>query len=268
MKLRGFYFGETNDQLKFVLLGVAQPPQLVGYASRNGQLYRFQQEPGGSYDVISAVCPVSKDVGLDYWGWYRDWPSAIWNVLRIPDSSPDAQRVLVTLLAPRAVAEPAGWMGRACRTFSRVPGTLLLADSRAMVEQSRRTDQPMHFYRNLDQVPGYSGVGLPPAEAPPQGTLRLDNVIDLSRIEAGQGARIEPGPALRLTTSPHMGAFLGWIPVQHPESAAGPCWVELRLRVLTGRVPDFRTATHIVITNERSIGAQVEILDAAILVAR
>jgi len=44
--------------------------------------------------------------------------------------------------------------------------------------------------------------------------------------------------------------------------------VELRLRVLTGRVPDFRTATHIVITNERSIGAQVEILDAAILVAR
>ena len=76
MKLRGFYFGETNDQLKFVLLGVAQPPQLVGYASRNGQLYRFQQEPGGSYDVISAVCPVSKDVGLDYWGWYRDWPSA------------------------------------------------------------------------------------------------------------------------------------------------------------------------------------------------
>ena len=207
--------------------------------------------------------------------------------------------MLVTLLAPRAVAEPAGWMGRACRTFSRVPGTLLLADSRAMVEQSRRTDQPMHFYRNLDQVPGYSGVGLPPAAAPPQGTLRLDNVIDLSRIEAGQGARIEPGPALRLTTSPHMGAFSGWIPVQHPESAAGPCWVELRLRVLTGRVgflafdvrqgglartlgieaardpqtialrvPDFRRATHIVITNERSIGAQVEILDAAILVAR
>ena len=80
----------------------------------------------------------------------------------------------------------------------------------------------------------------------------------------------------------------------------GPCWVELRLQVLTGRVgflafdtrkgeglartlaietsrdpqtvtlrvPDFRRATHIVITNESATSAQVEVLDAAILVAR
>jgi hypothetical protein len=33
-------------------------------------------------------------------------------------------------------------------------------------------------------------------------------------------------------------------------------------------VPDFRGATHIVITNESSTSAQVEVLDAAILVAR
>ena len=37
-----------------------------------------------------------------------------------------------------------------------------------MVEQLRRTDPPMHFYRNLDQMPGYTGVGLPPSEVPPQ----------------------------------------------------------------------------------------------------
>ena len=300
LKLRGFYFGETNnDQLQFLLLSVAPPVQLVGYASREGQLYRFQQEPGGSYDVISAVCPVSKDAGLDYWGWYRNWPSVFWNVLRIPDSSPDSQRVLVTLVAPRAVAEPAGWMGRACRTLARVPGTLLLADRRAMVEQLRRVDPPMHFYRNLDQVPGYVGVGLPPEEVPPQETIRLNNVIDLSAMEAAKGARLEPGPERRLTTLPRMEAFSGWIPVRHAESVAGPCWVELKLRVLTGRVgfrafdarhgdlartlgietardpqtialrvPDFRSATHIVITNNSSTSAQVEILDAAILVAR
>jgi hypothetical protein len=148
-------------------------------------------------------------------------------------------------------------------------------------------------------VPGYVGVGLPPSEAPPQGTTRLDNVIDLSRMEASSGAGLDPGPERRLTTLPHMGGFYGLIPVHHAESVSGPCWVELRLRVLSGRVgfqafdmnkgtlartlgietardpqtialrvPDFRRATHIVITNESSTSAQVEVLDAAILVAR
>lgn len=300
LKLRGFYFGESNDQLQFVLLSVAQPAQLVGYASRNGQLYRFQQEPGGSYDAISAVCPVASDVGLDHYAWYRNWPGVYWTVLDIPDSSPDAGRVLVTLVAPRAVAEPAGWVGRACRMLARVPGTLLLADRGAMVAQLRRTDPPMRFYRNLDQVPGYVGVGLPPAEVPPQGATRVDDVLDLSRMEATNGARMDSGPERRLTTIPHMGGFYGSIPVHHAESVGGPCWVELRLRVLTGRVgfqafdmrkgeglartlgieaardpqtialrvPDFRRATHIIITNESSSSAQVEVLDAAILVAR
>ncbi len=300
LKLRGFYFGETNEQLQFVLLSVNQPAQLVGYASRDGQLYRFHQEPGGNYDVTSAVCPVSSDVGLTYYAWYRSWPGVFWTVLRIPESSPDAQRVLLTLLAPRAAAEPAGWMGRACRTLSRVPGRLLPADRRAMVTQLRRTDPPMHFYRNLDQVPGYIGVGLPPSETPPQETARLDNVIDLSRMEASGGARMDSGPERRLIMLPYLGGFYGSIPVHHAESAGGPCWVELRLRVLSGRVgflafdaqkgevlartlgietardpqtialrvPDFRRATHIVITNQSSTSAQVEVLDAAILVAR
>jgi hypothetical protein len=298
LKLRGFYLGETNDQLQIVLLSVAQPAQLVGYASRDGQLYRFQQEPGGSYDVISAVCPASSDVGLTQWGWYRTWPGVFWTVLRIPEDSPDAHRALVTLLAPRAIAEPAGWMSRSCRPLSRVPGTLLLADRKAMVEQLRRTDPPMHFYRNLDQVPGYTGVGLPPAEVPPPDTIRLDSVIDLSQMEAWNGAHMDSGPERRLTTLPHLGGYYGSIPVHHAESVVGPCWVELKLRVLSGRVgfllfdmrkgesaprtldievarepqtialrvPDFRSARSIVITNQSYTSAQVEVLDAAVFV--
>ena len=301
LKLRGFYFGESNEQLQFVLLSLTQPVQLVGYASRNGLLYRFQQEAGGSYDVISAVCPIAPDAGLTQWGWFRNWPGEFWTVLSIPDSSPDAGRMLVMLLAPRAVAEPAGWMGRACRTLSRVPGTLLLADRDAMVDQLRRTDTRMHFYRTLDQVPGYAGVGLPPSEASPQGATRLDNLIDFSRMELFLGARVDSGPERRLTTLSTRGGYSAWFPVQHAESVAGPCWVQLRLRVLSGRVgflafdrakgevlaksldigaardpqtvalrvPDFRTASQIVITNESGgMSAQVEILDAAVLVAR
>jgi hypothetical protein len=298
LKLRGFYFGEaTNDQLQFLLFSVVQPAQLVGYASRDGQLYRFQQEPGGSYDVISSVCPVSTDVGLTYYGWDGRWPGVFFNVVRIPEDSPDRDRVLVTLLGPRAAANPAEWMTRSCRTLLRVPGRLLLADRKAMVEQLRRTDPPMHFYRNLDQMPGYTGVGVPQSEAPPEEATRVDHMIDTSRMAAINGARTEPGPERRLTTLPYIGPHYGSIPVQHADSVVGPCWVELRLRVLSGRVafgafagsrmlaktliiaaardpqtialrvPDFRGATQIVITNESSTASQVEVLDATILVA-
>jgi hypothetical protein len=97
-----------------------------------------------------------------------------------------------------------------------------------------------------------------------------------------------------------MGGYYASIPVRHPETVGGPCWVQLRLRVLSGRVgflvsdihkqeplartlgigaardpqtialrvPDFRAATQIFITNESSIGAQVEVLGAAILMPR
>jgi len=298
LKLRGFYLGDTNDQLRMVLLNVAEPAQLVGYASRNNQLYRFQQDPAGSYQVISAVCPQSEEAGLSKWGWYRYWPNVFLTVLEIPSASPDTGRVLVTVLAPQIASAPADWISRSCRTLSRIPGTVLLADRKAMVEKLRREDAPMHFYRTLDQMPGYIGIGLPPSEIPPADAARLDNVIDLSRIEAWNGAQMDPGPQRRLTMLPSPGAFCGYIPVHHAKSVKGPCWVQLRLRVLSGRVgfqafnsrnglahtlgigaarypqtialrvPDFRSATGIIITNETSTSSQVEVLDAALLVPR
>jgi len=298
LQMRGFYLGESNEQLQFVLLSLAPPAQLVGYASHDGQLYRFQQEAGGSYEAIAAVCPVSAESGLEDWGWSRDWPGTFSTVLRISETSPEAHRKLVVLVAPRAIAEPASWMSRACRTVSRTPGTLLLADRKGMVDKLRRTDPPMHFYRSIDEVPGYRGVGLPEAAMPPQGTVRLDNVIDVPSTEAINGARLDAAPARRLTTLPHMGGYYGSIPLRHAATVDGPCWVQLRFRVLRGRVgfavatagqaflahtpgiaasPDpqtialrvasLQTASQILILNQSEVGAQVEILDGAILLA-
>jgi hypothetical protein len=219
--------------------------------------------------------------------------------LQIPDTSPEAGRVLVTLLTPNDVAEPAGWVSRSCRTLSRVPGTLLLADRKAMIERLRRTDMPMHFYRDLGEMPGYTGVGLPPSEIPPVNATRVDKVIDLANIQAWNNAQVNPGPEPLLTTLPNMGAFCAFIPVHHAESITGPCWVQLRLRVLSGRVgfqafntrngglahklgigvahdpqtialpvADFRSTSGIVITNESYFGGQVQILDATVLVPK
>jgi hypothetical protein len=299
VKLRGFYIGDTNDQLRIMLLNVEQPGQLVGYASRNNQLYRFEQNPTGSYEVISAVCPQSQEVGLSKWGWYSYWPNVFLTVLEVPANSPDAGRVVVVALTPRTAPAPADWISHSCRTLSRIPGSVLLADRKAMVEKLRREDAPMHFYKTLDQMPGYIGVGLPAAEIPPVAATRVDNIIDLSAIEGWNGVKIQPGPERRMTTLPSPGAFCGYIPVHRAETIKGPCWVQLRLRVLSGRVgfqafnsrtggfahtlaigaardpqtvalriPDFRSATGIIITNETSISSQVEVLDAALLVPR
>lgn len=298
VKLRGFYFGESNDQLQFVLLSANQPPQLVGYSSYHHQLYRFEQQPEGNYQVISAVCPQAQDLGE--WGWLKSWPGVYSSVLQIPKNSPDVGRLMVTLLAPRNPAPPVDWMNLACRTISRVPGSLLLADRKAMVARLRRDDPPMHFYRLLDQVPGYTGVGLPPELAPPQNAVRLDHVIDFSKMAATNGASFDPEAPRRLTTMPHMGGFAASIPVIQPGGLTGPGWVELQLRVLNGRVgflawdqaagkllartvgiaaakdpqtvalrvPDFHAMTSVIITNESPISARADILDVAILVPR
>ncbi len=299
LKLRGFYIGDTNDQLRMVLLNVNEPAQLVGYAARRNQLYRFQQDPAGSYEMIAAVCPQSEEGGMSKWGWYRYWPNVFFTVLEVPANSPDAGRVIAIVLAPRTAPAPADWIGRSCRTLSRTSGSVLLADRKAMVEKLRREDAPMHFYKTLDQMPGYTGVGLPPAEIPPTDATRVDRIIDLSRIQAWNGVQMDPGPEHRMTLLPSPGAFCGYIPVQHANTIKGPCWVQLKLRVISGsvgfqafnsktgglahtraigaarepqtvalRVPDFHTATGIIVTNETSISSQVEVLDAALLVPR
>ncbi len=172
--LRGFYFGETNDQLQFVLFSASPPQQLVGYASFHKQLYRFAAEPDGDYEVISAVCPIADDLG--YYGWGRNWPGVFSSVLMIANGPLDSGRRLVTVLASRSPeTEPVAWMTRVCRTVQNVPGILSLADKRAMVARLRGDDPPMHFYRHLDQVPGYKGVGLSPELIPPENAVRLDN---------------------------------------------------------------------------------------------
>lgn len=291
-KLGGFYFGETNDQLRFVLLSANAPAQLVGYASEHDQLYRFQQEPAGDYEVISAVCP--KGPNLSGSGVFS-------SVLSFSKNSPDTGRSMLTVCARKAPAEPAAWINRVCRLVSRVSGTLVRADRDAMVAKLRQNDPPMHFYRTLDQVPGYQGVGLPPAAAPPPDAVRLEGAIDVSKIAASSPSYLEPGMERRLNTAPYLWAFTAWIPVAHPAALSGPGWIELRLRVLSGRVgflawdrsnggrvlartltigagkdpqtialqlPDFRSMTDIMIDNESTIRAQVDVLDAALLVKR
>jgi hypothetical protein len=299
LKLRGFYFGETNEQLQLVLLSAAPPPTVVGYAARNHQLYRFEEHADGDYEVLSAVCPVTPEFQEDHW-WNR-WAGTFSAVLRLPQQGADPGGVVVTVLAPRLLPEPAGWMARSCKGIGKVRGFLLIADRAGLIASLRQDDTPMSFLRNMEDLPGYTGQGLTLSMTPPAGAVRLDQILTLSTIQpTTPQARIDLTPQIRISTPPSGGAFAAAIPVKHSESVKGPCWVELRLRVLSGRVgfaaynlragilartstpilkssqpldvvlavPDLHAATSVVIFNDGNGPAQVDVLDAAVLLSR
>jgi hypothetical protein len=196
---------------------------------------------------------------------------------------------------------PSGDIGRGCREISRIPGILQFADKEALLAGLRKDDSPMHFYRMVEEMPGYTGMGLPASAAPPRDTSRMDGVLDLSKAFAQRPARVEFRPGLRVATGAGLGTFSGFIPVSRAESVATPCWVVLRIQVLSGRVgfavfdsrkgiivrtpaisrtpepetialrvADFRPATHIVIFNGSTLpsGGLVDVLDAAVLVSK
>jgi hypothetical protein len=291
LKLRGFYFAQTDATLRCVQLSSHGAAPLVGYAAWGGQLYRFQQEEDGGYEALSLVCRTG---GED---WHQPWTGVFSVGLDVIDG-PEAGSRMITVLAPRPSLTPAGAIGRSCREVSRVRGTLRLEDWRRLVEQSRRDDPVMHFYRNVDDMPGYAGVGLSPDTIPPSGAMPLkDAIADLSGIMANGDARVERLPQVRVTTIPVPGGFSAFIPVKRTEAAASAGWLVLKLRVRRGRVglgacskdgsllgrtksiapsaepqtvalrtPDLGRTANVVVFNEGNLASEVDIFEAGVLV--
>lgn len=293
LKLRGFYFAQTNPTLRCVQLGSHRTAPLVGYAAWGGQLYRFQEEDEGGYEALSVVCAPGGEE------WNEPW-NGVFSVGLDMVHGPEAGRRMVTVLAPRSMLTPAGVIGRSCREVSRVRGTLLFEDWRSLVERSRRDDPVMRFYRNVEDMPGYAGVGLSQDAVPPSDAVPLENAIaDLSGTVAAGDARVERVPQVRVTTIPVPGGFSAVIPVKGAEAAASAGWIVLRLRVRRGRVGfgarskdgsllsltkaiapspepqtvalrtlDLRRTTNIVVFNQREATSEVDIFEAGVLVQR
>jgi len=291
LKLRGFYFAQTNHTLRCVELGSLRTAPLVGYAAWGGQLYRFQEEDDGGYEALSVVRgPGGED-------WHQPW-NGVFSVSLEMVHGPEAGSRMVTVLAPRSMLTPAGAIGRSCREVSRVRGTLRLEDWRRLVEESRRDDPVMHFYRNIEDLPGYAGVGLSPDAIPPGDAVPLrDAIADLSGIWVADGARVERVPQVRITTNPEQAIFSALIPIKHTEAATSAGWIVVKLRVRRGRVglgacpkdrsllsrtksiapsaepqtvalrtPDLGHTTDIAVFNEGYTTSEVDIFEAGVLV--
>jgi len=203
---------------------------------------------------------------------------------------------MVTVLAPRPNLTPAGAIGRSCARSreSAAPCCRRLETAGGAVA---RDDPVMHFYRNVDDMPGYAGVGLAPDAIPPGGAVPLENAVaDLSGIVANSDARVER--CLRCGYHhPRARRLFRVHSVKRTEAAASAGWLVLRLRVRragwasvlaqrTGRssaerksiapsaepqtvalrTPDLGRTANIVVFNEGYLASEVDIFEAGVLV--
>ncbi|HLK19436.1 MAG TPA: hypothetical protein VKT81_10780 [Bryobacteraceae bacterium] len=290
LKLRGFYFAETNTTLRCVLLNEKGISPLVGYAMVNNQIYRFEQSELGDYELLSGVCPPGSP----------DWSAPRNGVFTVTFAIPEAKDKLIAIMGPRRFLAPQGQIGVGCREVSRIRGTFLLDEWPSLLDWSRKNSPPMRFYRNIEDMPRYQGVGLPaqskvPPDLAPVGGLTLD----LSKLNISRGARLEHAPQVRLSTIPLPGAFSAGLPLPNHESLNGPCWIVLTLRVRSGRVgfgafdrlkgfvaktqainlspepqkvalyvPDPSHVTDVIVFNDGIGSAEVDIFDASVMAHR
>jgi hypothetical protein len=292
LKLRGFYFSQDPGDLGLVLTSVNRAPKVVGYAIRQGALYRFDESSSGEDEVTTATCPALQELGGG--GFYESHPWVWMAVLDLPESNPRPPAMIVTVLAPRSAAEPAGLLRRSCVEVGRVRGQVSRADESALIASLRREDAPIRFYANIEDMPGFKGTGIPADAVPPPGMEPLEGVVSLPELAPDDKAtRIERTPVVRVTTPAALGAFAAYSPLHAAGKIAFPFWVKLRLRVLSGRaglaaatatgeivalgsallptpepievalkLPNPTLADDLVIFNGRAGGSQVEILDA------
>jgi hypothetical protein len=231
LKLRGFFFGETNPELQYVLLSLDRPSRVVGYAMKKGRAYRFEEQAGGDQELTLSVCAaVPKDASKQL-----RRTEAPFAMLALPDQPPYRYGILIHMLAPRGSQPPLPWLA-SCKPLNAIPGTLAPADKDAMVAALRREDQPIRFAYGLEDLPGYHETGVPAKIAAPTDGVRLEHVLEPAKLIADVKRPVGEPPHFLVTTPGGMGSFAAHVPVAHGEAVDMPCWVELRLRVLHGRV--------------------------------
>jgi hypothetical protein len=119
----------------------------------------------------------------------------------------------------------------------RVQGLVSKADPSALIASLRREDTPIRFCTNVEDVPGFQGIGIPSDAVAPADAVPLEGLVSLAEIEPDDRAtHMERRPAIRVTTPASPGAFAAYLPLHAAGKIAFPIWVRMRLRVLSGRI--------------------------------
>lgn len=148
LHLGGFFFAESNPELSYMLLRGTFSSPLHGYALKHGRLVRFDENAAGDYEFLSLTCPVTLQ------GDFHD-RVPYYGVLFLPRLHPgDGDRVLMNALIPPDGPRSYEAVHPECGVVQRVRGFLLQVGRKSLVEEMRREDRPMRFYRQLSEMPG------------------------------------------------------------------------------------------------------------------
>lgn len=142
LRLRGFFWAEQDFNIGYLLLAAKPPGHIVGFARRDGRLFRYEEDPSGSTTLISADCPVDEGESE------LRQRARFWHFLMLPPGQEPPRRI-VSVLYDQPPALPAG-----CRELVRARGVVREQDTGELVRQLRATDQVVKFYQDFMEFAG------------------------------------------------------------------------------------------------------------------
>jgi hypothetical protein len=142
LRLRGFFWAEQDFNYGYLLLAAKPPEHIVGYARRDGRLFRYEEDPSGSTTLISADCPAGAGESD-----FRQ-RARFWHFLLLPPGQGPRRRI-VSVLYDQPPALPDG-----CRELVRARGVLREQDTGELVRWLRATDQLVKFDQDFLEFAG------------------------------------------------------------------------------------------------------------------
>lgn len=148
LHLRGFFFSEVNSELANLYFQATPPTSVQGYGLRNGQLFRFNQSPGGDHELLAFTGPAQLVLEK-----FFKVPLSV--TMALPkDDQTEPQRALVAIIVRHADSAADVSSIPDTRVIERVRGYLEPLDWRKMVGDLREHDRPMQFFQSYDKIPG------------------------------------------------------------------------------------------------------------------
>lgn len=232
LQLRGFFWAQDDYEVGYLLVSARRPARIVGFARTGDRLYRFVEGDSGPYELVSADCRADATEA-------RLREAAPWShylLLPAPPTTPEEGRHLASV-----IRETAGAPGlpESCRAVLRTTGVMTEVDPQVLVGQLKRGDQPIRFYSSLYEFAGPERAALAKRVygSPPADAIRLGRAFQLDQATAASRyARVERGAAPVVHMPVKLGRFGLSVPLTEAGPVLGPCWIEARLHVTSGKV--------------------------------
>jgi hypothetical protein len=162
LNIRAFYFaGRAYNTLSYVLFQPGPAAHVIGYASDNNQLYRFDEQSNGDTVFAAIVCPTGIDLTA------ITSSRSFENVLLLPGDNAPSDHQVITLLMPLQDYQSLYATRVGCVTRDELTGRLRTADRALLLERLFQDDRPIQFYPSVAAMETTSQVTFDPPSARP-----------------------------------------------------------------------------------------------------